>query len=285
MPAPAGIVAAILVDNASPVHAQAALIRRQVRRAMIRRLFIANRGEIALRVIRTAHRLGIETILGVSEADRSSLPARLADETVSVGAASSSSSYLAIGSVVAAARQARADAVHPGYGFLSENAGFARALCGCGHSLRWPRCHEPGSDGRQAHGAAHWRRGRPAGRPGRRGGGPRIRAQARGCHGVSAAAQGGRRWWWSGHEEGRAAGGSGCDRSILLWPRRAPPSATRGSTSSDSSVTDVTWRSRFWGMAGAPFTLEPAIARSSGAFRSSSRRLRRPACPRHRSRH
>ena len=88
---------------------------------MIRRLFIANRGEIALRVIRTARRLGMTTILAVSAADRDSMPARLADETAPVD------SYLSIESMVAAAKAAGADAIHPGYGFLSENAAFARA--------------------------------------------------------------------------------------------------------------------------------------------------------------
>ena len=95
---------------------------------MIRRLFIANRGEIALRIIRTAQRLGITTILGASEADRDSLPARLADEVMLLGPAPSSQSYLDVDRVVAAAKQARACAVHPGYGFLSENARFAAAV-------------------------------------------------------------------------------------------------------------------------------------------------------------
>ncbi len=95
---------------------------------MIRRLFIANRGEIALRIIRTAKRLGMRTILGVSEADAKSLPARFADEVVLVGPAPSGQSYLSVASVVEAAKAARADAIHPGYGFLSENAGFGRAV-------------------------------------------------------------------------------------------------------------------------------------------------------------
>jgi len=99
---------------------------------MSRRLFIANRGEIALRVIRTARRLGIVTILGASEADCGSLPARMADEVAIVGPAPSSASYLAIDRVVAAAAAAQADAVHPGYGFLSENAAFARAVIAAG---------------------------------------------------------------------------------------------------------------------------------------------------------
>jgi acetyl-CoA carboxylase biotin carboxylase subunit len=94
----------------------------------IRKLFIANRGEIALRVIRTARRMGIATVLGASEADAASLPALEADEVAIVGPGPSSQGYLAIDRVVAAARASGADAVHPGYGFLSENADFARAM-------------------------------------------------------------------------------------------------------------------------------------------------------------
>jgi len=88
---------------------------------MIRRLFIANRGEIALRVIHTARRLGMITIIGATEADRDSLPALRADEALPVA------SYLSIDAMIDAARGARADAIHPGYGFLSENAAFASA--------------------------------------------------------------------------------------------------------------------------------------------------------------
>lgn len=94
---------------------------------MIRRLFIANRGEIALRIIRTAKRLNMVTILGVSAADLTSLPAHEADEVVLVGPAASSQSYLSIPAMIAAASSANADAIHPGYGFLSENAEFATA--------------------------------------------------------------------------------------------------------------------------------------------------------------
>ena len=99
---------------------------------MIRRLFIANRGEIALRVIRTAKAMGITTVLGVSSADAASLPALMADETVLLGPGPSSQSYLAIDTVVAAMVSAKCDAVHPGYGFLSENAAFARAVAEAG---------------------------------------------------------------------------------------------------------------------------------------------------------
>ena len=99
---------------------------------MIAKLFIANRGEIALRVIRTAQRMGIETVLGASQADAASLPAQLADHVAIVGPAPSSQSYLAIDRVVAAAVASGCDAVHPGYGFLSENADFARAVTEAG---------------------------------------------------------------------------------------------------------------------------------------------------------
>lgn len=99
---------------------------------MIRRLFIANRGEIALRVIRTARRLGMTTILGASEADAASWPAREADEVAIVGPGPSPQSYLSLDAVIAAAKSAQADAIHPGYGFLSENAAFARAAAAAG---------------------------------------------------------------------------------------------------------------------------------------------------------
>jgi acetyl-CoA carboxylase biotin carboxylase subunit len=92
----------------------------------IRRVFIANRGEIAVRIIRTCQRLGIETVLGASEADLDSLPARLASQVVRIGPAKPAASYLNVEAVVGAAAAAGADAIHPGYGFLSENASLAR---------------------------------------------------------------------------------------------------------------------------------------------------------------
>jgi acetyl-CoA carboxylase biotin carboxylase subunit len=93
----------------------------------IRRILIANRGEIAVRIIRTCRLLGIETVLAASEADRDSMPARLADRTLCIGPARSSDSYLNVGAIVQAALAARADAVHPGYGFLSERPALAQA--------------------------------------------------------------------------------------------------------------------------------------------------------------
>jgi acetyl-CoA carboxylase biotin carboxylase subunit len=95
-------------------------------------LFVANRGEIALRIIRSARKLGLETVLGVADADVDSRAAAEADRVVRLGSSASSRSYLNVDKVVAAARESGADAVHPGYGFLSENAGFARAVAGAG---------------------------------------------------------------------------------------------------------------------------------------------------------
>jgi acetyl-CoA carboxylase biotin carboxylase subunit len=94
----------------------------------VRRILIANRGEIAVRIIRTCRNLGIESVLAASQADLDSVPARLADRTICIGAARPAESYLNVEAVVHAARATRSDAIHPGYGFLSERAALAR-LC------------------------------------------------------------------------------------------------------------------------------------------------------------
>ena len=89
----------------------------------VSRVLIANRGEIAVRIIRACQGLGIETVLAASAADRDSLPARLADRTVCIGPPSATESYLDIKTLIAAAQGVGADALHPGYGFLAEVAG------------------------------------------------------------------------------------------------------------------------------------------------------------------
>jgi 3-methylcrotonyl-CoA carboxylase alpha subunit len=99
---------------------------------MLRRLLIANRGEIACRIIRSCRRLGVHTIAVHSEADRGALHVRSADESVCIGPAPARDSYLNIAAVIEAARATRADAIHPGYGFLSENAAFAEACAAAG---------------------------------------------------------------------------------------------------------------------------------------------------------
>jgi acetyl-CoA carboxylase biotin carboxylase subunit len=98
---------------------------------MFRKILIANRGEIALRIIRAARELGIETVAVFSEADRDSLHVRLADEAVCIGPPPSSASYLHIPRIISAAEVTAADAIHPGYGFLSENAHFAEVCESC----------------------------------------------------------------------------------------------------------------------------------------------------------
>jgi acetyl-CoA carboxylase, biotin carboxylase subunit len=98
----------------------------------LRRILIANRGEIAVRILRSCHALGIETVLAVCDADRDSLPARLADAAVRIGPAAPAASYLDVAAVVNAALATRADAIHPGYGFLSENPRLARACDAAG---------------------------------------------------------------------------------------------------------------------------------------------------------
>ncbi len=97
--------------------------------APFRKILIANRGEIALRVICAAKDLGIATVAVYSERpDRNSLPVRFADEAICIGPAKSARSYLDIPSIISAAEITNVDAIHPGYGFLSENAGFAEVL-------------------------------------------------------------------------------------------------------------------------------------------------------------
>ena len=95
---------------------------------MFKKILIANRGEIACRVINTCKIMGIKTVAVYSDADESALHADLADEAISIGGSSSSESYLVIEKIIAACKETKADAVHPGYGFLSENEQFAKAL-------------------------------------------------------------------------------------------------------------------------------------------------------------
>jgi pyruvate carboxylase len=96
------------------------------------KLLIANRGEIACRIIRTAKSMGLRTVAVFSEADRNALHVTLADESVLIGPATAKDSYLRIGAIIDAARETGAEAVHPGYGFLSENADFAQAVIDAG---------------------------------------------------------------------------------------------------------------------------------------------------------
>jgi 3-methylcrotonyl-CoA carboxylase alpha subunit len=95
---------------------------------MLKKILIANRGEIAVRIIKTARRLGVKTVAVVSEADRGAPFAALADEVVEIGPGPATDSYLRIDKIIAAAKSTGADGIHPGYGFLAENADFAEAV-------------------------------------------------------------------------------------------------------------------------------------------------------------
>ena len=99
---------------------------------MIQSLLIANRGEIACRIIRTARAMGIRTVAVYSDADAKALHVRSADEAVHIGASPATESYLVGDRIIAAARETGAEAIHPGYGFLSENADFAQSVIDAG---------------------------------------------------------------------------------------------------------------------------------------------------------
>ena len=104
-----------------------------------KKVLIANRGEIAVRVIRACRELGIRTVAVFSTADRSALHAQIADEAICIGPANSKDSYLNMKAIIAACEVTGADAVHPGFGFLSENAAFARMCEECGITFIGPK--------------------------------------------------------------------------------------------------------------------------------------------------
>ena len=108
---------------------------------MFKKILIANRGEIAVRVMKTAKKMGIKTVAVYSEADQDALFVEMADEAVAIGPAAAAESYLVIDKIVQACRDTGAEAVHPGYGFLSERAGFVEALDAAGIAFIGPRPH------------------------------------------------------------------------------------------------------------------------------------------------
>src|SRR6185437_9601599 len=109
--------------------------------AKIKKILVANRGEIALRIMRSAKEMGIATVAIFSEADRNSPHVKYADEAVCIGPPPSSQSYLLADKIIQAAKQLGADAIHPGYGFLSENASFSQKVDDAGLIFIGPSAH------------------------------------------------------------------------------------------------------------------------------------------------
>ena len=150
-----GEIVKVYVENGQPVqYGERLFAIRADAEPCSRRSSIANRGEIALRVIVACRELGIKTVAVYSEADENSLHVRFADEDVCIGPAQSADSYLNVPAIISAAEITGADAIHPGYGFLSESAYLAEVCEACHIRFIGPDAERDSADGRQGAGAA-----------------------------------------------------------------------------------------------------------------------------------
>ena len=177
---------------------------------MFKKILIANRGEIACRVIKTARRMGIATVAVYSEADRDALHVEMADEAVLIGPPAAAESYLLIDRIVDACKKTGAEAVHPGYGFLSEREAFPRALKKAGHRLHRAQSGCDRRDGRQDRVQEGRSQGQGLDRagPSRRHRGRQARREDRRRDRLSRDDQGVRRRRRQGHADRAFQGGS-----------------------------------------------------------------------------
>ena len=289
MPTSRGVVKAILVENGQPVEYGQPLVSSNSRcptlpakdpNQLFEKILIANRGEIALRIQRACRELGIKTVVVHSEADRDAKYVRLADESVCIGPPPSAQSYLNIPAIISAAEVTDAEAIHPGYGFLSENADFAEKVERSGFVFIGPRPDTIRLMGDKVSAKAAMikagvpvragLRGRAARRP--EGDRPdRARDRLPGHH------QGGRRRRRARHARGAHRGGA-ARRGDADAQRGAggvrQPDGVHGEVPRERRATS---RSRCWPTStGTRSTWASATARCSAATRRSSRRRRRP---------
>ena len=240
-------------------------------------VLVANRGEIARRVIRAAAEHGLRSVAVFSDVDSDATHVREADAAIRIGPAPATASYLSIEAILDAARRSGADAIHPGYGFLSERAAFARAVVDAGLVFIGPSADVMDAMGRKDHARADRCARRRSGRAGGRRRGRRRPRPRRGPGRLSAAGQGGRRRRRQGHAGGpgplraRRLGRSGEARGGRRVRRRhhARRALRRARSAHRGAGPRRRARTRCC-------TCTSATARSSGATRRCSRRRRRP---------
>lgn len=238
---------------------------------MIKKILIANRGEIACRVIKTAKKMGIATVAVYSDADANALHVKMADEAVHIGPAPSSQSYIVIDKILEAIQKTGADAVHPGYGFLSENAAFAQALEKAGVVFIGPPVGAIEAMGDKITSKKLAAKAGVSTVPGHMGliedadEAVKIASQIGYPVMIKASAGGGGKGMRIAFNEAEARKASSPRRT-----RRNPPLAMTVSSSKNSSPSRAILKFRCWATSTAPFFISvSANARSSAATRRS----------------
>ena len=254
---------------------------------MFKRILIANRGEIACRIIKTARRMGIETVAVYSEADRDALHVEMADEAVLIGPPPAAQSYLVIDKIVEACRATGAEAVHPGYGFLSEREAFPVALAKAGIVFIGPNPKAIAAMGDKIESKKAAAAAKVSTVPGHLGviEDEKHARQDRRRDRLSGDDQGVGRRRRQGHAHRAFARARSPKASRARSRRRNPRSATTACSSRNSSSIRATSKSRCWATSTATSSISAsANARSSAATRRSSRRRRRRCSMRRRAR-